>query len=272
MLRTLDVEGPAGQVRRRFKEQNRADEAGPWSSTCEVPLFCYGADNISPQPYGVVPPSYDDALLDTPPDYTTTDHRASAHVQELRGLTESHNPSQKGQDGALAGYQGQPPIDLSTIEGIREHPSKKKKQAQKKEALEKWAGDGDGDEKKNEGAEENEGGGDNGDGGAGGAGGGDGAGNGDDDNNNNSNNNGGGKKNKKKNKKKQWQDEEENETESKPDENEEQRKKQEEDQNATAAAMDANGGDANPDDEWGFQPTKKGKKGKKGKVGVNMSS
>jgi len=203
------------------------------------------------------PPSYTDAIADAPPTY-----------KPIANLDRQHNehdvvPGWQRKDLKLHLNPITPSmIDFGDSSNFHQVGAKKKKQQAKQADKAKWADSGDEGNKDEGGGEENGGGGggggsDNGDGGAGDDGGG-----GDDWNTGNK---------KKKGKKGKAAEEEEE----KKKEEEEQRKKDE----ADAVGGDdplswANGGDANPADEWsGFSTTaKKGKKGKKEKVNRNNLS
>ena len=221
------------------------------------------------QPYGSVntdavpPPTYDESVQDSPPDYTATD--ALATVQIDRDLTVIgkgnvfYNEKPKACQVDLPELDAK--VDLSEIEGIRSHPNKKAKKAAKEAQISKWA-DSDNEEKNEGGADGGAGGDDNGggdgDAGAGGDGGdapgGGGDGGGDDDW---WNTGGSKKKDKKKKKKNAW---EEFEDEEKKREEEEAKKAEEE-----AAAKGDAAAEADPIDDWGsFATAGKKKKGKKG--------
>lgn len=216
--------------------------------------------------YGSTPPSYDEALLDAPPDYTTTSELAT-----VRLLNDTSKPPPYASNWPPdQDMKKRPTVDFLCTDGIREHAGKKNRQAAKKAQQAKWSepdnvdnnknddgngdGNGDGGEGAGNGGDDN---GDGGDGNGGGPPGGDGG--GDEDENNNK------KKKKDKKKKKKWEEDEEEEEQAAPKEAEE----------AVPAQVDAMptldaAGDANPDDEWGFQNTKSKKKGKKGKVGMQL--
>lgn len=203
------------------------------------------------------PPSYTDAIADAPPTY-----------KPIAKLDRQHNehdvvPGWQRKDLKLHLNPITPSmIDFGDSSNFHQVGTKKKKQQAKQADKAKWADSGDeGNKDEGGGGEENAGGGggggsDNGDGGAGDDGGG-----GDDWNTGNK---------KKKGKKGKAAEEEE-----KKKEEEEQRKKDE----ADAVGGDdplswADGGDANPADDWsGFSTTaKKGKKSKKEKVNRNNLS
>ena len=217
----------------------------------------------SPELYGTPPPPYDDALLDSPPPYLTTESNAHSRVEagnfapsrryELNGQHRD-DPTINIMDGTL---------DWGTTAGFKSVGNKNKKAA-KKAAQARWAGSDNEDE--NKGAEGADGGGGGEDGEGGGAGGngdgGDGAGGG--DGGGDDWDFGGGKKNKKKGKKAKQEEEEK-----KRQEEEEAAKKKEEEEAAAANGHPANPlswpDEANPDDEWGgFTTSKSKKKGKKG--------
>ncbi len=206
------------------------------------------------------PPSYTDAIADSPPTY-----------KPIASLDRPHNekedvPGWESFDYGLKELElhlnpmTPSTIDLGDSSTFRQvGGAKKKKQAAKQANQAKWAGSGDEGNKDDGEAGEN--------GGGGGGGGGGGSNNGD----GGAGDDGGGEdwntgNKKKKGKKGKAAEEEE---EKKKEEEEEQRKNDE----AEAAGVGdplswANAGDANPDDEWGgFTTTaKKGKKGKKEKV------
>lgn len=125
----------------------------------------------------IPPPTYEDSLLDCPPDYTGTDAHAIAQVtpETKLDLPDSCKASARRRPTQHAGYFGNDvKIDLTQPQGIRSHANKKAKKAAKAAQNAKWADDDDGEKK-----EEGDAGGDGGAGGgndAGGAGGGDGGG------------------------------------------------------------------------------------------------
>jgi len=222
------------------------------------------------------PPSYEESLIDLPPDYTLTDAlavRAALHGKD--GLIDTlHAVSM-----AAKTQGGSEKVDWTSTEGVRNYVSKKQKKAAK-QAQQSKSMDSDNEEKKGD-----DGGGDGGDGAQGGDGGGDGgAGAGGDppgggdggDNEEDWFTNAGGKKGKKKKKKNAF---EEMEEEEKKREEEEAKKAEEAAAAAAAAAADADAaatadtgggagaGEADPIDEWGtFATVGKKKKGKKAKV------
>jgi len=223
-----------------------------------------------PAPYGAPPPSYHDAVADAPPDYTTADILAEAHIDERRSSPPYPGARRQEQETSslLKDPMTPPAVDFGDTSSFQTHGNaKKKKQAQKQADQAKWA-NSDAEEGNKEAGEGEENG-----GGAGGSNNGDGGGGGDDDDWWDP-----GKK--KKGKKGRGGVDEEEEKRKK--EEEEEKKKEEEDekqkQEEDAAANGDNAlswadsvGDANPDDEWaGFTATtKKGKKNnKKGKVSV----
>lgn len=103
------------------------------------------------------PPSYEDSLSDTPPDYTFTGAFAVSYATAA-----FHGPAWPCESSEK--------LDLSTVEGIRSYANKKAKKAAKQQQQAKSAGDDEGEKPAEDGGE---GGGDQG------AGGGDGGGDGD---------------------------------------------------------------------------------------------
>ncbi len=87
-----------------------------------------------PAPYGSVPPSYLEALLDAPPDYTATDTLARSDVADACAgdCPPTYTPvAPTAPDPALCSQQllGQPRIalDFSSSRGVQERAKKKKK-------------------------------------------------------------------------------------------------------------------------------------------------
>ena len=215
------------------------------------------------------PPSYDDAVTDVPPDYASSEslaHRKPLCDSALPPVYLRRTP-QPYEPRALSGLMSSSIIDFDDTSNFQSHGgAKKKKQAAKAANQAKWAGSGDEGNKEGENGEGNDG----GEGGGGSNNGNGGA--GDDGGDDWDLGGGGGKKNKKGRKGKNTVDDED---EKKKKEEEERKKKEEEEEEEEAAAAAngggslswADGGDANPDDEWsGFTTAKKGKKNKKGKV------
>ncbi|KAI9837922.1 MAG: hypothetical protein M1837_002661 [Sclerophora amabilis] len=222
--------------------------------------FSTERDDASLACYGSAPPSYDEALRDAPPDYSGTEALAKVQRDHESLLPPPYDASSipRNELPLIDDPWLSPRIDFSDFQ-FRQHAGKKAKQAQKKAQAAKWADSGDEVDKPS--GNDEDGGGDGG--GTGGGGGGNGDGDDGDwwDAGNDK------KKGKKGKKGKNAADEEKEEEERKKKEDEEKKKKKEEEE-AAALANDhgiSGAGAANPDDEWGFQSTKKGKKGKKGK-------
>lgn len=201
------------------------------------------------------PPSYHDAVADTPPTYETNGNLDQLHCER------ENNPSREIYDLQVKGLDLLSPMTPSTIDfgdssNFRQAGNNKKKKAATKA---KWAGSGDEGNNEDGGGEENGGG--EGGGEGGGAGNNEGGGAGDD---------GGGDDWNTGNKKKKGKKGKAAEEEEKKKREEEEQKQKDEAQAASGGdpLSWANEGDANPDDEWGgFTTTaKKGKKGKKDKV------
>lgn len=205
----------------------------------------------SPPPYFDNLPSYDDALIDLPPPW-------SGRTLTIPSTFDTDSPPL---DSSSWTSNFHPTIDWTSVDNIRSHVSKKKKQAEKKAQQSKWfESDNEGDKAGEEGEAHGDGAGGSG-GAAGGSGDGGNGGAGDDDDDDW--NEGGGKK-KKKGKKGKTKNDEEEEEEKKEEE------KKEEDAvsplgKVPGSFWDDNAGDVDPDDEWGISTSKK-KKGKKGKV------
>ena len=234
----------------------------------------------TPEPYGHPPPSYDDAIIDLPPEYGTPDILAEAQVLVPETAPEKcDRASKEKQASILPDPTTGTLINLDDNSNFRMHPKKKKGAAAKKATSNKWAGSGDEGEKKDDPPPPEVGGGGDASGGAGGGDGGDGGGGGDD---------GAGddpddwfgtstKKKKKKGKKAEEEEKAKEEEERKAKEEEEQKAKEEEEAKAAAAAADAGNSlswadevaEANPDDSWaGFATA--GKKKKKKKVNISF--
>jgi uncharacterized membrane protein YgcG len=120
------------------------------------------------RPRAVPPPTYEESLLDLPPDYTNTDSLAAVdslclfqNVFESFALADA-----KSARSTSTVYVD---IDLSKVEGIRQHANKKAKQAAKKAQQAKWM-DSDNEENKDGTADGGDGGDANGGGDAGGGG------------------------------------------------------------------------------------------------------
>ena len=202
------------------------------------------------------PPSYTDAITDAPPIYEFNGSLDRLHNQPEDDPKREIFKVRLKESEFLLNPMTPSKIDFGDSSSFRQVGNKKKKQAAKQADKAKWAESGDEGNKDNGGGEDDggggggEGGSNNGDGGAGDDGAGDDWNTGD---------------KKKKGKKGKAAEEEEK----RKKEEEEQKKKEE----AEAASGDpiswANGGDVNPDDDWGdFTATaKKGNKGKKGKCG-----
>lgn len=135
------------------------------------------ASGIAPRdifrPYGSgVPPTYEESVLDQPPDYTSTDAFASAQWLGDSSVTASikveiERDYRQEVCEALKAYVDK--LDLNSTEHIRSHANKKAKKAAKQQQMSKWA-DSDNEDKKA--GEDGAAGDDNGGGGdAGGAGG-----------------------------------------------------------------------------------------------------
>ena len=207
----------------------------------------------TPSSYGVSPPSYHEAITDAPPDYTSTDCLAHRHVfhESILSPTSKAAYRQLKDTLPLPALMSPPAINFDDYSNSQTHATKKKKQAQKKANQAKWADSDDEGNKEDGNGEENGGvggGSNHGDGGAGD--------DGDDWDT--------GKKKGKKGKQKI--DEEE---EKKKEEEEKKKKDEEEAASGGGGPLSwADGGDANPEDEWGGFTTagKKGKKGKKAKA------
>ena len=145
------------------------------------------------KPYGTVipaavpPPTYEESIQDSPPDYTNTEALATAQVTKYGVETAAYNfADQKLHPSILASHVK---VDLSDLEGIRSYANKKAKKAAKAAQQAKWA-DSDNEENpeggEDGGGDPNENGGGDGGAGAGGdggdpPGGGDGGDGGDDD-------------------------------------------------------------------------------------------
>ncbi|KAJ9668531.1 hypothetical protein H2201_001172 [Coniosporium apollinis] len=216
---------------------------------------------------GAAPPDYDYTVLDSPPDYTTTDTLATVqfpYFEVSPPLYHHLYPFAREPEIGFGDSPISPKVDFSNTDNLRER-AKKKAAAKKADA---WK---DEEKKEDNAGKQNAGGGDGDNGGdTGGAGGGNSGGDGGDGGGGGGGDDGddwgfGGSKKKKKGKKGKAAEADE----------EEEKKKQEEEEAAAAAPMadsafsidtgDA-GGDANPDDEWGgFATAGKKKKGKKGK-------
>lgn len=233
-------------------------------------------------------PSYDDAILDLPPDYAC-DEYARAHVDTQAGPAPARHRSTKKPSSLFQDPLMNIPVDFKDTSRFRE--AKKKKPTKKPAPVaDPWADttpekdSGAGQEEKDAsggGADGGDGGGDNGGGGGDDAGGGGGGGGGGDDPGGNDDKGGGDEeadqgssKKKKKKKKKQEEEEEkkrlEEEEEKKRLEEEEEKKRLEEE----AKAKENAGGDlswaddTNADTSWGDHgiATTSKKKKKKGKV------
>ncbi len=207
-----------------------------------------------------VPPKYEEALLDLPPDYSNTELLATTQLSE----DASHHDKavtyggQQHRTSTALFLDVQPKVDFSDVEGIRMVANKKTKQAAKKAQMDKWA-DSDNEDGTAGGADGGDGGDNNGGGdGASGAGGDGGDPPGGDDGDDWFTYPGASKKDKKKKKKNAWQDEDESEQKA-----EDEAKKAEEE--AAVAANVAPEADA-MDDFGGFASVKTKKKGKKGKA------
>lgn len=208
----------------------------------------------TPSPYGSPPPSYREAIADAPPDYTSTD--CLAHCQAINPsvlFPASKGGNRRSNDPPLPiGLMSPPAINFDDTSSFQSHGAKKKKQAQKKANQAKWADPDDEGNKEDGNAEENGGGGGDSNHGDGGAG--------DDDDDWDTG---------KKKKGKQQNVDEEEEEEKKRKEEEKQKMKDEEEAARGGDPLSwADGGEANPADEWGgfMAAGKKGKKAKKGKV------
>ena len=216
------------------------------------------------RPATVPPPTYEESLADSPPDYTETAATAAVCTRSDVKDSADFNGDQKlhPDSSSLPSY-----FDASEIDGIRSYANKKAKKAAKVAQQAKWA-DSDNEENNGEGADGGDGGSGGGDGGSGAGGdGGDppGGGDGGDDDWWNTGNS---KKDKKKKKKNAWDVRcfpvgppvalDAVLTRSQDFEEEEEKKKEEEDAAANAGA-------ANDFDDWGaFTSVGKKKKGKKG--------
>lgn len=119
------------------------------------------------------PPTYEESICDTPPDYTTTDklarHCDYADVKAAFATVRTIQPKSTSPRHVIS-YQDDLKIDFSDPGNIRSHVSKKKaKQAAKEAQAAKWAdSDQEGDK---DGADGEKGGDDNGSNGGAGAGG-----------------------------------------------------------------------------------------------------
>ncbi|KAL9065991.1 MAG: hypothetical protein Q9157_007288, partial [Trypethelium eluteriae] len=225
--------------------------------------------------YADPPPSYDDSIADTPPDYTTTANLASKQLDytNLPPPPYTRPCTRAKSTSPICDPFAKIAIDFSATHNARQHVSKKQKQAQKKAQIDKWADGDEGEAGKDNGDQDGEGGG-GGDGGAGaggGAGGGGDGGGGDGGGDDGWDDVGGAGKGKKAKKKKKnafaW---EEDEDEQKKKEEEEAKKAEEEATNnvwgnepTNGGAGAAAGGETNPDDEWGAFTQPGGKKNKK---------
>lgn len=152
---------------------------GSWTAFAAASLQCDLQQTFDVPTLDLLPPpSYEDSLLDLPPDYTGTDGHATAQVtpETKPDLLDSTMTSPQRRSSSDPGYfRVDVKIDLTEPQGIRSHANKKAKKAAKATQNAKWADDDDGEKK-----EEADAGGDGGAGGggddAGGAGGGDGGG------------------------------------------------------------------------------------------------
>ena len=239
----------------------------------------FEAAKQAPSPYGTPPPSYSDAILDAPPDYSTSESLAHAkplpHHIRYPTYTAHHLDRPPVYLEPLKPMM-LPKVDLDDSSNFQSHAGKKDKKNKKAADKAKWAGDDSGDEgNKNEGdAEENAGGAgggagggsNNGDGGAGGDG-------GDDWNTGNSKKKKKGKKGKagvdEEEERKKNEEQEEEDRKKNEEQEEEDRKKSEADAAAETGGNQlawAEDGEVNGDDDWGGFTTTKLKKSKKGKV------
>ena len=224
------------------------------------------------------PPSYTDVIDDKPPSYAEVnlaafncaliDTQLSLGRKILGGYPGTKAKLDWQDNSSLLNPMPVPSVDFEKTSNLREVANKKAKKAAKAANQARWGDSGDEGNKDGGDGEENGdhgGGNNNGAGGAGGAGGDGGDGGGDDEWNDWN-----APKKKKGKKGKGGLDEEE---EKRKKEEEEEKRKQEEEKKQEEAANSstlpwANGGDANPNDEWGVSTTtnKAGKKNKKGKV------
>lgn len=253
----------------RLYEQSRPRKEGRWDTDLLEAAENPPVGDIEP------PPSYDDSARDILPPYTL--HNTSVQLQpppesRLGGI----DPSQRTAL-PLTHHMTAPKPDLGATSNFRQVGGKKKKN-QKKGDQDNWGGSGDEEGKKDGGTHEKNNGDDAGDGGVGG--GGAGAGGGGDDGDGGAGDGGGdddwnsGKKKKKGKKGKAAVDEEEEkkaeeERKMKEQEEEDERKRKEEEEAVNAGGPPSwpDGGDADPDADWGFtKAEKKVKKGKKGKA------
>lgn len=210
------------------------------------------------------PPPYDASFKDIPPPYTSHHLFPKEHLP-LQPSSDIFIVFEKAPNFCLCPMTA-PGIDFGEVPNLRQAAGKKKNKKSGNQSKAADSGDegnkNPGEGETNGGADGGEGGGsNNGDGGAGGEGGGDGG--GDEWNDWNMT-----KKKKGKKGKNNVEEEEKKKEEEEKKKMEEEKKKEEEEELAKAGdpLSWANGGDADPDDEWGNFIEKKGKKGKKAKV------
>lgn len=107
------------------------------------------------RPYGSalpragVLPTYEESVLDVPPDYTMTDALAKVHTSDESGIITS-NKVEIGQDRKQENHElfgVLEKLDLQSSDHIRTHAGKKAKKAAKQAQMSKWA-DSDNEEKK----------------------------------------------------------------------------------------------------------------------------
>ncbi|MCJ1433992.1 hypothetical protein MMC27_003357 [Xylographa pallens] len=226
----------------------------------------------TPPPYGTPPPTYLEATLDEPPDYSSSETLAQARplIQDAPQPILVARRTQPHETLDLFWSMTPPKVDFGNDSTFTSHGKGKKAKAAEKAANKaKWGGSDEGDNNGDEGGTADANGGDGGGGADGGDGGGDGNGDGAAGGDGGDDwggdwNGGGGKKKKKGKKGKGAVDDEEEKR--KQEEEEANRKAEEEDATANAAGvLDwADDAIANVDDNHGFTATKV-KKGKKGK-------
>jgi hypothetical protein len=97
------------------------------------------------RPSAAPPPTYEESLSDLPPDYSSTDALATVGVFACTTDLASGGKQDSKQIARSGPFEISADLDISKIEGIREHANKKAKQAAKKTQQSKWADDGDGE-------------------------------------------------------------------------------------------------------------------------------
>lgn len=150
---------------RVFSEEPKLSEHDGIVRDLFRPYQCKRADNLPP-------PTYEESLLDLPPDYTSTD--SLAVVSSLVSVASVEKPAVMAEkpSSRLPCVPVEEKVDLSALEGIRSHAGKKAKQAAKKAQQAKWMdSDNEGDKAADGDAGNGDGGGSGGDAGGAGAGG-----------------------------------------------------------------------------------------------------